>query len=126
MIKTFLFAAFPYIALVLAVVLIVKPLAALLTVRVLGESLATVEKHDTPLEEATTPSEPGLDVLPLGSGALAGTTFPIDRAYVARRLGFSTISANSMDAVSDRDFVVEFCAAAALLGVDWPPARRRP
>ena len=58
-----------------------------------------------------------LDVLPLGSGALAGTTFPIDRAYVARRLGFREISANSMDAVSDRDFAAEFLAAAAITGM---------
>lgn len=58
-----------------------------------------------------------VDVLPLGSGALAGTTFPIDRAYVARRLGFSQISANSMDAVSDRDFAAEFLAAAAITGM---------
>jgi argininosuccinate lyase len=58
-----------------------------------------------------------LDVLPLGSGALAGTTFPIDRAYVARRLGFRDISANSMDAVSDRDFAAEFLAAAAITGM---------
>jgi argininosuccinate lyase len=58
-----------------------------------------------------------LDVLPLGSGALAGTTFPIDRAYVARRLGFRDISANSMDAVSDRDFAAEFLADAAITGM---------
>ena len=58
-----------------------------------------------------------IDVLPLGSGALAGTTFPIDRADVARRLGFSAVSANSMDAVSDRDFAAEFLSAAALLGM---------
>jgi len=57
------------------------------------------------------------DVLPLGSGALAGTTFAIDRAFVARRLGFAQLSANSMDAVSDRDFAVEFLAAAAILGM---------
>jgi argininosuccinate lyase len=57
------------------------------------------------------------DVLPLGSGALAGTTFPIDRAYVAKLLGFRRISSNSMDAVSDRDFAVEFLAAAAILGM---------
>ncbi|WP_334109556.1 argininosuccinate lyase [Thermodesulfitimonas autotrophica] len=54
------------------------------------------------------------NVLPLGAGALAGTTFPLDRAYVAELLGFEAVAANSMDAVSDRDFVVEFCAAAAL------------
>jgi argininosuccinate lyase len=58
-----------------------------------------------------------VEVLPLGSGALAGTTFPIDRAYVARRLGFPAISKNSIDAVSDRDFVLEFVAAAAILFV---------
>jgi len=57
------------------------------------------------------------DVLPLGSGALAGTTFRIDREDVARRLGFATVSTNSMDSVSDRDFAVEFLAAAALLGM---------
>jgi argininosuccinate lyase len=58
-----------------------------------------------------------IDVLPLGSGALAGTTFPIDRVYVARLLGFSRISKNSIDAVSDRDFLIEFVAAAAILFV---------
>ena len=58
-----------------------------------------------------------IDVLPLGSGALAGTTFPIDRHYVAGRLGFRTVSSNSMDAVSDRDFAVEFLAACAILGM---------
>lgn len=57
------------------------------------------------------------DVLPLGSGALAGTSFPIDREYVARLLGFSRISENSMDAVSDRDFAVEFLSAASILGM---------
>ena len=54
------------------------------------------------------------DVLPLGSGALAGVPYPTDREFLARELGFSAISANSMDAVSDRDFVVEFTAAASL------------
>ena len=54
------------------------------------------------------------DVLPLGSGALAGVPYPADREFLARELGFSAISANSMDAVSDRDFVAEFMAAAAL------------
>ena len=57
------------------------------------------------------------DVLPLGSGALAGTTFPIDRAWVARELGFRAVSANSMDSVGDRDFAAEFLAAAAILGM---------
>ncbi len=51
------------------------------------------------------------DVLPLGSGALAGATYPLDREFAAQRLGFSTISANSMDAVSDRDFILDFIFA---------------
>src|ERR1051325_7380917 len=53
--------------------------------------------------------------LPLGAAALAGTSFPIDRARVARELGFEGIAENSLDAVSDRDFAIEFCACAALL-----------
>ncbi len=57
------------------------------------------------------------DVLPLGAGALAGTTFPIDPAYVAEQLGFAAVAENSLDAVSDRDFAVEFTAAAALIMV---------
>ena len=56
-----------------------------------------------------------VDVMPLGSGALAGVTYPIDRESVARELGFASLSANSIDAVSDRDFVAEFNAAAAIL-----------
>ena len=52
--------------------------------------------------------------LPLGSAALAGTTFPVDRAQVARELGFEALCDNSIDAVSDRDFAIEFAAAAAL------------
>jgi len=52
--------------------------------------------------------------LPLGSAALAGTGFPIDRARVARELGFDALCTNSLDAVSDRDFAIEFTAAAAL------------
>jgi argininosuccinate lyase len=56
-----------------------------------------------------------IDVLPLGSAALAGTSYPIDRQFVADLLGFSRISENSLDATSDRDFAVEFVAAAALL-----------
>jgi argininosuccinate lyase len=54
------------------------------------------------------------DVMPLGSGALAGVTYNIDREYVARELGFSRISRNSLDAVSDRDFVIEFESAASM------------
>ena len=53
--------------------------------------------------------------LPLGAAALAGTSYPIDRERVARALGFEGICANSLDAVSDRDFAIEFCAAAALV-----------
>lgn len=55
--------------------------------------------------------------LPLGSGALAGVDFPIDRDFVARELGFSRICRNSLDAVSDRDFLLEFLAACSILGV---------
>ncbi|HEY7602047.1 MAG TPA: argininosuccinate lyase [Methylomirabilota bacterium] len=55
-----------------------------------------------------------LDVCPLGAAALAGTTVPIDRQALAQALGFRAAAANSMDAVSDRDFALEFCAAAAI------------
>jgi argininosuccinate lyase len=54
-----------------------------------------------------------VNVLPLGSGALAGTKFAIDREFVARELGFAKISQNSLDAVSERDFVIEFLSAAS-------------
>ena len=53
--------------------------------------------------------------LPLGAAALAGTSYPIDRAMVAQLLGFEGVCSNSMDAVSDRDFAIEFCAAGALI-----------
>jgi argininosuccinate lyase len=56
-----------------------------------------------------------VNVLPLGAGALAGTVLPIDRRFVARQLGFSDLCENSMDAVSDRDFAVEFAADCALI-----------
>ena len=56
-----------------------------------------------------------VNVLPLGAGALAGTTFPIDREYVAEQLDFPAITRNSLDAVSDRDFALEFLSAAAIL-----------
>jgi argininosuccinate lyase len=56
-----------------------------------------------------------VNVMPLGAGALATTTYPIDREYVAQLLDFPTIAENSLDAVSDRDFVIECCADAALL-----------
>jgi len=54
------------------------------------------------------------DVMPLGSGALAGVAYKIDRDFLAKELGFSQISRNSMDAVSDRDFVIEYEAAASI------------
>lgn len=56
-------------------------------------------------------------VCPLGSGALAGTAFPVDREALARELGFARPSPNSLDAVSDRDFAAEFLFWAALTGV---------
>jgi argininosuccinate lyase len=56
-----------------------------------------------------------LNVLPLGAGALAGTTFPIDREWVAEQLGFDGVTRNSLDSVSDRDFAIEFCGFSALL-----------
>ena len=56
-----------------------------------------------------------MNVMPLGAAALAGTTYPIDRAYTAALLGFDRPAENSLDAVSDRDFAIEFCAFAAML-----------
>ena len=56
-----------------------------------------------------------VNIMPLGAAALAGTSFPIDRAYTARLLDFDSAASNSLDAVSDRDFVIEFCAAASLI-----------
>ncbi len=55
-----------------------------------------------------------INVLPLGSAAMAGTTYPIDREYTAQLLGFPKVSANSIDAVSDRDFIIEFLSAASI------------
>jgi argininosuccinate lyase len=57
------------------------------------------------------------DTLPLGAGALAGTAFAIDREALGRDLGFAAVTANSLDAVSDRDYVLEFLAAAAIAGM---------
>ena len=54
-----------------------------------------------------------INVLPLGAGALAGTTFPIDRHFVAEQLGFDRVYENSLDAVSDRDFILEFLSDAS-------------
>lgn len=57
------------------------------------------------------------DIMPLGAGALAGTTFPIDREFVALELGFGAIYNNSLDAVSDRDYILEFLSFASILMV---------
>ncbi len=56
-----------------------------------------------------------MNELPLGAGALAGTTYPLDRHFVAEKLGFNTVTANSLDSVSDRDFVIELCSALSIL-----------
>ena len=58
-----------------------------------------------------------VNVMPLGSAALSGTSYPIDREAVARALGFDSVSRNSLDAVSDRDFCIEFASAASLIMV---------
>ncbi|RJP60867.1 MAG: argininosuccinate lyase [Candidatus Auribacter fodinae] len=58
-----------------------------------------------------------IDVMPLGSCAFAGTPIPIDREYTANILGFSSVSQNSIDAVSDRDFIAEFLSVSAILGM---------
>ena len=62
-----------------------------------------------------TDSKKRLSVMPLGSGALAGTVFPLDRKFVAEELGFDAITMNSMDGVSDRDFIIEFLSAASMI-----------
>ena len=62
---------------------------------------------------------PRIDVMPLGCAALAGTTFPIDREDTATQLGFAELSANSMDAVADRDFMLEFLSAASICMVHF-------
>jgi len=56
-----------------------------------------------------------VDVMPLGSGALAATTYPLDREFVAEKLNFTSISSNSMDAVSDRDFCIEFVSTVSII-----------
>ncbi len=58
-----------------------------------------------------------INILPLGAGALAGSTLPLDREFVARELGFDGVARNSMDAVSDRDFMVEFLADLAIIAM---------
>ena len=76
--------------------------------------LAYVEMFERDRERLTD-ARRRINRLPLGAAALAGTTFPIDRAFVAAQLGFDGLCVNSLDAVSDRDFAIEFCAAAALV-----------
>jgi len=76
--------------------------------------LAYFEMFERDIQRFATTAERA-DVLPLGSGALAGVPYPIDREVVAEELGFSSLSANSIDAVSDRDFVIDFHASAAIL-----------
>jgi argininosuccinate lyase len=84
--------------------------------------LAYVEMLERDLQRFSD-SLPRVNVCPLGSGAIAGSTLPLDREMVAKILGFvdskgkPSVTQNSMDAVSDRDFAVEFCAHAALLAV---------
>ena len=58
-----------------------------------------------------------IDVMPLGSGALAGSTLPLDREYVCRELGFSRVTRNSMDAVADRDFAIELASALSIFAM---------
>jgi argininosuccinate lyase len=76
--------------------------------------LAYVEMLDRDAERLND-SLKRINQLPLGSCALAGTTLPIDRTYVAKQLGFEGISQNSIDAVSDRDFIIEFLSVSAIL-----------
>ncbi|MBR4874748.1 MAG: argininosuccinate lyase [Clostridia bacterium] len=56
-----------------------------------------------------------INIMPLGSGALAGTTYPLDREFVAKKLGFDAVSKNSLDGVSDRDFAVEFLSSMSIV-----------
>jgi argininosuccinate lyase len=76
--------------------------------------LAFMEKFDRDIERITDCLKRA-DVLPLGACALAGTTLPIDREKVAVQLGFSRVSRNSMDSVSDRDFLIEYAFSLALI-----------
>jgi argininosuccinate lyase len=72
-----------------------------------------MERDKSRLRDALT----RVNVMPLGSGALAGTNYPIDREYTAQLLGFSSVSENSLDAVSDRDYVLEVVSALAILAM---------
>lgn len=66
-------------------------------------------------EQRFTENRTRVNIMPLGSGALAGTNYPLDRHYAAHLLNFSGITSNSIDAVSDRDFLIEFASASAIL-----------
>lgn len=79
--------------------------------------LAYVEMADRDVLRFAFVGDGALQYCPLGSGAIAGSTLRLDREFAARQLGFAGVSPNSMDAVSDRDFVVEFLAAAAICGM---------
>lgn len=65
--------------------------------------------------ERLTDAKKRINVLPLGSGALAGTTYPLDREFVAKQLGFDAVCTNSLDGVSDRDFALEFLSCLSIL-----------
>ena len=85
-------------------------------VRFAHHLLAYYEMFDRDRERLSSGLE-RINVLPLGAGALAGTSFPIDRNYVAQLLNFPRVSKNSIDTVSDRDFVLEFVSTSAILFV---------
>lgn len=78
--------------------------------------LAYVEMLDRDAARLTD-AQARINVMPLGSGALAGSTICLDREFVAQRLGFSSVTRNSMDAVADRDYIAEFVFAIALCGM---------
>ena len=77
-------------------------------------------------EERLADARKRINRMPLGSGAIAGSTIQIDREYIAQLLGFPEVTRNSMDAVSDRDFVCEFLFSLSLLGVQSFSTQRRP
>ncbi len=80
--------------------------------------LAYVEMFDRDAERLAD-CRKRINVMPLGSGALAGSTLPLDREFVCRELGFERITRNSMDAVADRDFAIEFTAALAMMAMHF-------
>lgn len=80
-----------------------------------GHHLMAYYQMFTRDQERLTESLSRIDLSPLGAAALAGTTFPIDRSYAAQELGFASVYANSLDAVSDRDFILEFLSNASLI-----------